>query len=166
LSGHHMPSHSRAGATNGMMAVLRAIRAVTSMLVPRCVLALTFNICTHSRLKMQAFTEVELVAVANFLQANKYIRGYVNFHSYSQLWMSPWGYTSDKPKVRWMGRLHIVSPPLNCCTGFLHARPAVGSGSGCHRQALWHPVPTRSYCDDHLRGEVGRVHMCVLAASV
>jgi len=25
-------------------------------------------------------------------------KGYINFHRYSQLWMSPWGYTSDLPK--------------------------------------------------------------------
>ena len=31
------------------------------------------------------------------MQSQKNINGYVNFHSYSQLWMSPWGYTSDLP---------------------------------------------------------------------
>ena len=29
---------------------------------------------------------------------NPEIRGYINFHAYSQLWMSPWGYSYDAPK--------------------------------------------------------------------
>lgn len=35
---------------------------------------------------------------ADFIGANQDIRGYINFHAYSQLWMSPWGYSYDAPK--------------------------------------------------------------------
>ena len=30
------------------------------------------------------------------LQDGRY-KGYINFHSYGQLWMSPWGYTAALP---------------------------------------------------------------------
>ncbi|CAF4223324.1 unnamed protein product, partial [Rotaria magnacalcarata] len=37
--------------------------------------------------------------VSNFLRAhNDTVVHYINFHSYSQLWMSPWGYTTKKPE--------------------------------------------------------------------
>jgi len=45
-----------------------------------------------------AFSEPEPQAIADFIGANQDIRGYINFHAYSQLWMSPWGYSYDAPK--------------------------------------------------------------------
>ena len=38
-----------------------------------------------------------MASVASFIDGQKNINGYVNFHSYSQLWMSPWGYTDSLP---------------------------------------------------------------------
>jgi len=36
--------------------------------------------------------------VAKFIgDHNDTIVHYINFHSYSQLWMTPWGYTTEKP---------------------------------------------------------------------
>jgi len=43
---------------------------------------------------------VEVANVINFLSAdpaNRRFSGYINFHSYSQLWLSPWGYTNQLP---------------------------------------------------------------------
>jgi len=45
-----------------------------------------------------AFSEPEPQAIADFVGNNPEIRGYINFHAYSQLWMSPWGYSYDTPK--------------------------------------------------------------------
>ncbi|XP_031572403.1 carboxypeptidase B-like [Actinia tenebrosa] len=46
----------------------------------------------------RAFSEVETRNVAKFLYSRrKRIRGYVDFHSYGQLWMSPWGYKRQFP---------------------------------------------------------------------
>jgi len=46
----------------------------------------------------EAFSEVEVQAQSNFIYANKdTIKAYINFHSYGQLWMTPWGYTTDLP---------------------------------------------------------------------
>jgi len=46
-----------------------------------------------------AFSEVELKAVSNYIKAKApFYQGYINFHAYSQLWMSPWGWTTDLPK--------------------------------------------------------------------
>lgn len=36
--------------------------------------------------------------VAEFLQNLDNVKGFVDVHSYSQLWMTPWGYTTNLPK--------------------------------------------------------------------
>jgi len=48
-----------------------------------------------------AFSEACALNVANFLtliKASSTLVGYISFHSYSQLWMTPWGYTDALPK--------------------------------------------------------------------
>lgn len=48
---------------------------------------------------MSPFSEIEIKGVADFISKNNNsIVSYLNFHSYSQLWMTPWGYTTKKPK--------------------------------------------------------------------
>jgi murein tripeptide amidase MpaA len=44
-----------------------------------------------------AFSEPETQAMRNFVLANPRIKATMDFHSYSQLVMSPWGYTSALP---------------------------------------------------------------------
>jgi len=45
------------------------------------------------------FSEVETTQVSQFIGAHKdTIVHYINFHSYSQLWMTPWGYSTTRPK--------------------------------------------------------------------
>lgn len=54
--------------------------------------------CSDSYQGPSAASEVEVQAVQNYLysiRAN--LKSYINFHSYSQLWMSNWGYTYDLP---------------------------------------------------------------------
>ncbi|CAF4738334.1 unnamed protein product, partial [Rotaria sp. Silwood2] len=44
------------------------------------------------------FSEIETAQVAQFLSNyNSTIVHYMNFHSFGQYWMSPWGYTRQKP---------------------------------------------------------------------
>ncbi|CAF4487946.1 unnamed protein product, partial [Rotaria magnacalcarata] len=48
--------------------------------------------CSDTYCGSKAFSEVETLQVSQFLNTHKdTIVHYINFHSYSQLWMSPWG---------------------------------------------------------------------------
>jgi carboxypeptidase A1 len=54
--------------------------------------------CSESYQGSKAASEIEIQTVQNFLcQNNTNFVGYINFHSYSQTWMSNWGYTDDLP---------------------------------------------------------------------
>eukprot|EP00795_Rhopilema_esculentum_P002245 gene2245-17852_t len=46
----------------------------------------------------KAFSEVEVLNVAQYLYRRKQdLAGYMDIHAYSQLWMTPWGYTRSYP---------------------------------------------------------------------
>ena len=48
--------------------------------------------CDDTYCGSKAFSEIETTQVAKFIGDNKdTIVHYINFHSYSQLWMTPWG---------------------------------------------------------------------------
>mmetsp|Transcript_110868 Transcript_110868/g.238719 ORF Transcript_110868/g.238719 Transcript_110868/m.238719 type:complete len:422 (+) Transcript_110868:34-1299(+) len=54
--------------------------------------------CSDSYQGPSAASEIEVQNVQNYLYQNKdTLVGYVNFHSYSQDWMSPWGWTDELP---------------------------------------------------------------------
>lgn len=54
--------------------------------------------CSDSYQGPSPASEIEVQNVQNYLYAHKSsIVGYINFHSYSQEWMSNWGYTADLP---------------------------------------------------------------------
>ena len=55
------------------------------------------NPCADDFQGPSAFSEIEVKSVAAFIKQQTNLNGYVNFHSYSQLWMSPWGYTNELP---------------------------------------------------------------------
>jgi len=56
------------------------------------------NPCSESYQGKAAGDQPEVAAVQDFIREKDTFLGYINFHSYSQLWMSPWGYTSSKAK--------------------------------------------------------------------
>lgn len=59
------------------------------------------NPCSESFRGTHAFSEIEVRNVADYLKAlneNGQIAGYMDIHAYSQLWMTPWGYTARKTK--------------------------------------------------------------------
>jgi len=53
--------------------------------------------CSDAYLGPAAFSEIEVKTVGLYLKNLGNLKGYINFHSYSQLWMSPWGYTDARP---------------------------------------------------------------------
>jgi hypothetical protein len=53
--------------------------------------------CDETYCGSKAFSEIETTQVAKFIGDHKdTIVHYINFHSYSQLWMTPWGNYSNK----------------------------------------------------------------------
>jgi murein tripeptide amidase MpaA len=60
------------------------------------VIGASTNPCSEIYDGPSAFSEVETVALSNFLLANKnLIKAYVSLHSYSELWMFPWSYAAN-----------------------------------------------------------------------
>ncbi|CAG7719516.1 unnamed protein product [Allacma fusca] len=58
----------------------------------------TINKCSLTHQGAAPFTEPEAQAVRDFiLGSNVNWQGFITLHSYSQLWMTPWGYTKDLP---------------------------------------------------------------------
>ncbi|XP_033334246.2 carboxypeptidase B [Megalopta genalis] len=54
--------------------------------------------CHETYAGPRAFSEPETQAMADYILANKEnIRMYLTLHSYSQMWLVPWGYTYSKP---------------------------------------------------------------------
>ncbi|XP_076167268.1 carboxypeptidase B isoform X2 [Ptiloglossa arizonensis] len=54
--------------------------------------------CHETYAGPHAFSEPETKAMADYILANKQnIRMYLTLHSYSQMWLVPWGYTYAKP---------------------------------------------------------------------
>lgn len=53
--------------------------------------------CDDDYRGIEPFSEVEVKNVAEYLRKNRPV-GYMDIHSYSQLWMTPWGYTERKTR--------------------------------------------------------------------
>jgi len=56
------------------------------------------NTCAEDYMGPKGFSEPEETALASYIKSRGNVLGYIDFHSYSQLWMTPWGYTSALPK--------------------------------------------------------------------
>ncbi|XP_046563909.1 carboxypeptidase B-like [Haliotis rubra] len=55
--------------------------------------------CSDSYCGPSAFSEKVVGGIANYIQNETVnIVGFIDFHSFSQLWMTPWAYTTDLPK--------------------------------------------------------------------
>jgi murein tripeptide amidase MpaA len=55
--------------------------------------------CTDDFRGPRAFSEPETKAMADFIFTRKdQIKIYLTMHSYSQMWLVPWGYKGEKPK--------------------------------------------------------------------
>ena len=59
----------------------------------------SINVCAGSFAGVHPFSEPESQALANFiLKRKKDIAMYISLHSYSQMWLLPWGYTEKRPE--------------------------------------------------------------------
>jgi len=56
------------------------------------------NPCDETFHGFKPFTEPENLAIATYLNKTQNLAAYIDFHSYSQLFMRPWGYTTQLPK--------------------------------------------------------------------
>ncbi|XP_050458345.1 carboxypeptidase B-like isoform X2 [Cataglyphis hispanica] len=63
-----------------------------------------------------AFSEPETKAVADYILANKqHIRMYLTLHSYSQMWLLPWGHTRSKPSD-YSDMINVAKKAINAIT--------------------------------------------------
>ncbi|KAM0736624.1 Carboxypeptidase B [Formica fusca] len=63
-----------------------------------------------------AFSEPETKAMADYILANKqHIRMYLTLHSYSQMWLLPWGHTRSKPSD-YSDMLNVAKKAINAIT--------------------------------------------------
>jgi len=73
--------------------------------------------CSDSYCGRAAFSEKEVKAASDYIKNNGAVRGMIDFHSYSQLWMRPYGWTSAQPKdaakQRELGQLAVAAIQKN-----------------------------------------------------
>ncbi|KAG0202890.1 hypothetical protein BGX28_004735 [Mortierella sp. GBA30] len=55
------------------------------------------NPCAEDYMGPSAFSSPEATNIANYLKSLPKVVSYIDFHSYSQLWMTPWGYSKTRP---------------------------------------------------------------------
>lgn len=55
------------------------------------------NPCSDAFAGAAAADQPEVIAIQDYLCNKEDLLGYINFHSYTQLWMTPWGWTSSLP---------------------------------------------------------------------
>lgn len=58
------------------------------------------NPCSHNYAGIAPFSEPETRAIAEFMkdELEGKLHIFLDFHSYSQKWLAPWGYTSKLPE--------------------------------------------------------------------
>jgi len=83
------------------------------------------------------FSEPESQAIRDFVEAHHFIIS-LSFHSYSQLWLYPWGYANVKTPDD-----HIFAALADCCTAYNSYIPGTGFGL----------YPVNGDTDDWLYGE-------------
>jgi len=91
--------------------------------------------CSDSYEGAFAASEVEVQHVQNYLYDNKdTLEGYINFHSYSQEWMSPWGYTDEVPAQPDYGLQNGVSEAATAAIKAVH-----------NKEYIYGPIATTIY---------------------
>ena len=60
---------------------------------------MSYSPCSNTYCGPHAYSEIEAGHVASYVQNSTVNwRVFYTMHSYSQLWMAPWGYTTDPPE--------------------------------------------------------------------
>ncbi|KAF9937764.1 hypothetical protein BGZ75_006190 [Mortierella antarctica] len=57
------------------------------------------NPCAQDYMGPSAFSSPEAKNIADYLKSLPKVVSYIDFHSYSQLWMTPWGYSGTRPST-------------------------------------------------------------------
>ena len=71
------------------------------------------NSCASTFCGYEAFSEPEVRGVAQFIESHSdSIKCFLDFHSYGQMWMSPWAYTNNQTKdfIKQVSKIQLLSP--------------------------------------------------------
>jgi len=77
------------------------------------------NPCASTYRGSRPFSEVETVNVRNFLKDlddQGKLKGFIDFHAYSQMWFIPWGYKSD-PSIDYEEQMRVAKVAANAVEG-------------------------------------------------
>ncbi|EDO46924.1 predicted protein [Nematostella vectensis] len=109
------------------------------------------NECSQIYRGKQAFSEKVTYNVAKFLYENRHrLKGYIDFHAYSQMFLSPWGYTDAKPSN--------YTEHMKAMTAAVNALQAVHGTRYVFGPASTTIYPTAGDTTDWTYGVLGCVH--------
>nr|XP_012229445.1 PREDICTED: LOW QUALITY PROTEIN: carboxypeptidase B-like [Linepithema humile] len=95
-----------------------------------------------------AFSEPETKAMSDYILANKqHIRMYLTLHSYSQMWLVPWGYTRSKPSD-YTDLVNVAKKAINAIAKVHGTHYQIGSMADLM-------YPTSGSSDDWAKGVAG-----------
>ncbi|KAK3859816.1 hypothetical protein Pcinc_034096 [Petrolisthes cinctipes] len=86
------------------------------------------NPCADTYCGPNAFSEIEMQVVRDQINTLPNLVSYISFHSYSQLWMYPWGWTSDLPED-WQELDSLAQDAVNALTAVHGTSYEIGSST-------------------------------------
>ncbi|CAL4085605.1 unnamed protein product [Meganyctiphanes norvegica] len=86
------------------------------------------NPCSEIYAGPSPFSEIEMVNVRDAMSAQSNLISYLTFHSYSQLWMYPWGFTTDLPED-WQDLDNLASDAVDALTAVHGTHYEIGSST-------------------------------------
>merc|ERR1712212_273131 len=86
------------------------------------------NPCSETYAGPSAFSEIEMVNVRDAMAAQTNLIAYLTFHSYSQLWMYPWGFTTDLPDD-WQDLDNLASDAVDALSAMYGTHYDIGSST-------------------------------------
>jgi len=86
------------------------------------------NPCSETYAGPYAFSEIEMVNVRDQISAQTNLISYLTFHSYSQLWMYPWGFTTALPDD-WQELDDLAQNAVNALTAVHGTHYDIGSST-------------------------------------
>lgn len=86
------------------------------------------NPCSETYAGPSAFSEIEMVNIRDAMAAQTNLIAYLTFHSYSQLWMYPWGFTTDLPDD-WQDLDNLASDAVDALSAMYGTHYDIGSST-------------------------------------
>jgi len=99
-------------------------------------------------------SEVEVKAVSDYIAANPHIQAYINVHSYSQLWLGPYGWTSAYPPD-YNVQMDLMAQSVSALSAVFGTRYVYGP-------SYTTIYPTSGGSNDWTYGALGIVHSYVI----